>query len=55
MSGPALYRVSYSGRVRQRLVELGAEARARGDGEAFLAALGSLTGGCRSTRSSATP
>ena len=39
MSGPAPYHVSYSGRVRQRLVELGAAARTRGDGEEFLAAL----------------
>ena len=36
---PAPYRVSYSGRVRQRLLELADAARARGDGEAFLAAL----------------
>jgi hypothetical protein len=36
---PAPYRVSYSGRVRDRLLELAAEARSRGDGEAFLAAL----------------
>ena len=33
------YRVSYSGRVRQRLLELGEAARARGDGEAYVAAL----------------
>lgn len=37
--GPAPYRVSYSRRVRQRLVELAAAARQRGDGEEFLAAL----------------
>jgi hypothetical protein len=38
---PAGYRVSYSGRVRQRVVELAAvaRARARGDGEEYLAAL----------------
>lgn len=43
MSGPTgdpvPYHVTYSGRVRQRLLELAAAARARGDGEAFLAAL----------------
>ena len=39
MSEPTPYRVSYSGRVRQRLKELAAVARARGDGEEFLAAL----------------
>ncbi len=37
--GPAPYRVSYSGRVRQRLLELAAAAKQRGDGEEFLAAL----------------
>ena len=37
--GPALYHVTYSGRVRQRIIELAAEATARGDGEEFLAAL----------------
>ena len=36
---PAPYHVTYSGRVRQRLSELAAAARERGDGEAFLAAL----------------
>ena len=36
---PTPYHVSYSGRVRQRLLELASAARARGDGEAFLAAL----------------
>lgn len=36
---PAPYRVSYSARVRQRLLELADAARARGDGGAFLAAL----------------
>ncbi len=36
---PFPYRVSYSGRVRQRILELAAAARARGDGEAYLAAL----------------
>jgi hypothetical protein len=36
---PTPYRVTYSGRVRQRLLELADAARARGDGEAFLAAL----------------
>lgn len=39
MSEPAPYRVSYSGLVRQRLLELGVAARTRGDGELFLAAL----------------
>ncbi len=33
------YRVAYSGRVQQRLVELAAIAKARGDSEEFLAAL----------------
>ncbi len=37
--GPAPYRVSYSVRVRERLVELAAAARIRGDGEEFVAAL----------------
>jgi hypothetical protein len=37
--GPAPYHVSYSGAVRQRLKDLAAAARARGDGEDFLAAL----------------
>ena len=37
--GPPPYRVSYSVRVRERLVELAAVARARGDGEAFVSAL----------------
>ena len=37
--GPVPYRVSYSARARERLVELAAVARARGDGEAFVAAL----------------
>lgn len=37
--GPVPYRVSYSVRVRERLVELAAVARARGDGEAFVTAL----------------
>ena len=36
---PTPYHVSYSGRVRQRLLELADAARERGDGEAFLAAL----------------
>jgi hypothetical protein len=36
---PAPYRVSYSAAVRQRLTVLAAAARARGDGEQFLAAL----------------
>jgi hypothetical protein len=36
---PTPYAVSYSGRVRQRLLELADAARARGDGEAFLASL----------------
>jgi hypothetical protein len=36
---PAHYRVSYSGRVQQRLKELAAVARSRGDGEQFLSAL----------------
>ena len=36
--GPAPYHVSYTGAVRQRLKELAAAARARGDGEEFLAA-----------------
>jgi hypothetical protein len=36
---PSPYRVSYSGRARQRILELAAVARARGDGEQFLAAL----------------
>ncbi len=33
------YRVSYSARVRERLVELAATARTRGDEEEFVAAL----------------
>ncbi len=33
------YRVSYTGRVRQRIIELAAQARERGDGPAFVAAL----------------
>ncbi len=37
--GPAPYHVSYSARVRERLVELAAEARSRGDGEEFVVAL----------------
>lgn len=36
---PQPYQVSPSGRVSERLRELAAEARARGDGPAFLAAL----------------
>jgi hypothetical protein len=36
---PAPYRVSYSERVRQRLLALADIARQRGDGEAFVAAL----------------
>jgi hypothetical protein len=36
---PTPYRVSYSVRVRERLVELAAAARARGDGAEFVAAL----------------
>ncbi len=43
MSGPSdkpvPFRVSYSVRVRERLVELAAEARTRGDGAEFVAAL----------------
>lgn len=43
MSGPTdsptPYHVSYSAAVRQRVRELAATARERGDGEAFLAAL----------------
>mgnify|MGYP000588187747 CR=1 FL=1 len=38
-SGVAPYQVSYSERVRQRLLALADLARQRGDGEAFLAAL----------------
>src|SRR5213080_1283469 len=38
-SGPVLYRVTYSERVRQRLLALANVARERGDGETFLAAL----------------
>ncbi len=38
-SEPTPFRVVYSERVRQRLFDLGEVARARGDGEAFLAAL----------------
>lgn len=37
--GAASYRVSFSERVRQRLLDLADIARKRGDGEAFLAAL----------------
>jgi hypothetical protein len=37
--GPAPYHVSYSGAVQQRLKELAAHARARGDGEEYLAGL----------------
>jgi hypothetical protein len=37
--GPVPYRVTYSERVRQRLLALADDARERGDGEAFLAAL----------------
>jgi len=33
------YSVSFSGRVRQKLIDLGQIARGRGDGKAFLAAL----------------
>lgn len=36
---PAGYRVSYTGRAQERLVELAAVAKARGDGEEYLAAL----------------
>ena len=36
---PLLYRVSYSGRVRDSLLELGALARSRGLGARFVAAL----------------
>lgn len=36
---PVPYRVAYSERVRQRLLALADNARQRGDGEAFLAAL----------------
>ncbi|MBX9680646.1 MAG: hypothetical protein K2X38_17975 [Gemmataceae bacterium] len=36
---PAPYRVVYSSLVRQRILDLAAEARTRSDGEAFLAAL----------------
>ena len=39
---PALYRVIYSGAVLARLREMGREARERGDGPAFLAALEAL-------------
>ena len=38
-SGPTPYRVSYSERVRQRLLALADIARQRGDAEEFLAAL----------------
>ncbi len=38
-SGPMPYRVVYSERVRQRLLDLADLARERGDGEEFLAAL----------------
>ena len=38
-SEPVPYRVSYSERVRQRLLALSDLARQRGDGEAYLAAL----------------
>ena len=37
--GSAGYRVSYSGRVRQRILELAAVARVRGDGDDYLSAL----------------
>ncbi|MBX9584528.1 MAG: hypothetical protein K2X87_29860 [Gemmataceae bacterium] len=37
--GPQPYEVSQSGRVSDRLRELAAEARARGDGPAFVAAV----------------
>jgi hypothetical protein len=37
--GPVPYHVSYSAAVRERLRDLAAIARARGDGEQFLAAL----------------
>ncbi len=36
---PGGYRVSYTGRAQERLVELAAVAKARGDGEDYLAAL----------------
>ena len=36
---PVLYRVSYSGRVRDALLELGALACSRGSGPAFVAAV----------------
>lgn len=36
---PVPYRVSYSVRVQERLLELAAAARARGDGAEFVAAL----------------
>ena len=36
---PAGYRFSYTGRAQERLVELAAVAKARGDGEEYLAAL----------------
>ena len=38
-AGPAPYRVTYSERVRQRLLALADLARERGDGEAFFDAL----------------
>jgi hypothetical protein len=38
-SGPILYRVGYSERVRQRFLVMADTARERGDGEPFLAAL----------------
>src|SRR5437899_2495564 len=38
-SGPTPYRVSYSERVRQRLLALAEAARQRGDGEEFLAGM----------------
>ena len=38
-SEPQPYRVTYSERVRQRLLSLADVARERGDGEAFVAAL----------------
>jgi hypothetical protein len=38
-SAPVPYRVTYSERVRQRLLALADVARERGDGEAFVAAL----------------
>jgi len=46
-SKPVPYRVSYSGRVRQRLLSLAGLARDRGEGEGFLAALKELDRGLR--------